>query len=115
LGRDLTLEAAEHERTNTLAQSHCRLGIACGDRPHVAVSKIGATPEQSPIEEVKLTPEIVEAILDGRAREGQAELGFEAVSRASGLALGILDRLRLIEHDDVPWLFGQPVDVEPKD
>ena len=82
LGRDLALEAAQHERPDALAQP--RGGLA--RRPSaigraVALGEVLARAEQARVREVELAPELVEAVLDRRAGERHAERRRRAGTR----------------------------------
>ena len=59
-------------------------------------------PRRPGVREMHHAPELFEPVLDRRAAQRDAKLPAELERGARGLAAGVLDRLRLVEDDDVP-------------
>ena len=102
LGRDVLFEPAEQERAHALAQRRGGPGAALGDRARVAVREIRSPAQQAPVGEVHQAPQLLQPVLDGRAGQRQPEGRGQRVRGARGLAVGVLDRLRLVEDHGVP-------------
>ena len=105
------LETTQQKGADALSQPLGDVLVAVCDRPGIAIPKIRPSPEQSRIQEVELTPELVEPVLDRRTREREARLRIEAMGRARDLALGVLDRLGLVEDHAVPRRPGEQLHV----
>ena len=87
------LETTEEEVRDGAAEA-VGVGIALGE--------VATGAEEVGVEEVEDGPEVVEAVLDGGAGEGEAVRGGE---RAGGLGLaggGVLDELGFIENEGLP-------------
>jgi len=105
----LGLHPAQHERPDPLAEARRRRPIALRDRLAPALLKVGAAAEQAGVGEVELAPQLVEPVLDRRARQRQLPPGLEPVRGARDLAVGVLDRLRFVEDHGVPCDPGQDI------
>src|SRR6185436_20024336 len=99
---DLLLEAAQQERADLLAQEGGGVGAPGGDRRGEAALEVGARAEQPRVGEVADAPQLLEAILDRRARQRDAEAGRDRERRLRLLAVRVLDRLRLVEDERRP-------------
>ena len=77
----------------------------------VALAELLRGAEQPRSQEVEERPEIPEAVLHRRAREGEARAPAERLDRARLLGAGVLDGLRLVEHDEAPLALEQPRDA----
>lgn len=87
------LETTEEEVRDGAAEA-VGVGIALGE--------VATGAEEVGVEEVEDGPEVVEAVFDGRAGEGEAVRGGE---RAGGLRLaggGVLDELGFVEDEGLP-------------
>lgn len=87
------LEAAEKEVGDGAAEA---VGVG------VALGEVAAGAEEVGVKEVEDGPEVVEAVLDGGAGEGEAVRGGEG---AGGLGLaggGVLDELGFVEDEGLP-------------
>jgi hypothetical protein len=51
---------------------------------------------------LELAPEVIQPVLDRRAREGDPEFSAQAVSRPGDLGVGVLDDVGLVEDVGVP-------------
>ena len=60
-------------------------------------------------------PQIEHAVLDRRAGQRQLVVGLKFLDRLGHLRAGILDELRLVEHDGAEGKLGQLVKVTAKD
>ncbi len=114
LGRHLRLAAAQHERAQALAQPLRRFGLAARDRARDAFVEVATPAEQAGVQEVHLAPQLLEAVLDRRAGERDAALRVQRERRARDLAVGVLDRLRLVEHHQLPANRGELLRIEPQ-
>ncbi len=115
LRHDLALGPAQHERANLRPQARRGVGVARLDWPRVPLLEVARAAEQARVGEVHRAPELLEAVLDGRAAQRDAELAAEVEGGARGLAAEVLDGLGLVEHDDVPLLAGEARRVEPEE
>ena len=61
----------------------------------------GAGAEHAGVQELEERPELAEVVLDRRAAERQAVPAAEQAGGLGRLAVGVLDRLRLVEDDVV--------------
>src|SRR5262249_5170284 len=75
LGGHLSLPAPQHKWFQTFAQAFGSARSAVSDGTRVASLEILAAAEQPTVEEVQLTPELIEAVLHRCASEGQTEMG----------------------------------------
>src|SRR5262249_23003377 len=82
LGNDVAFHAAKHEGPNLRPKLRRGTGIARGDGPLVTRLERAAPTEQAGVREVELAPELVEAVLDGRAAEGDAVRSAERIRGA---------------------------------
>src|SRR5579883_1225154 len=114
LAQDLALGAAQHERTDLRAQTRGRFGVTARDGVRVTLLEVADAPEQARVREVHRAPELLEPVLHGRAAQDDTKLPPQLVSRASRLAVDVLDGLALVEHDDVPVLLRDQLGVEAK-
>ena len=64
--------------------------------------KLGAVAEDAGHGKAEDAPEIEQAILDGRAGEGEAVIGLQRAGGLGGLRVGVLDVLRLVEDRGLP-------------
>ena len=67
------------------------------------------------LHEIYDAPEVEHPVLDRRAGQGQLVVGLELLDRLGHLRAGVLDELRLIEHDGTEGELGQLVEITPKD
>src|SRR5690606_14205905 len=96
---DVRLEAAQDEGADGRAQARHRLLVATLDGPrHLLFVGLEAA-EQPRRDEVEDAPDLAEAILDGRARQGEEPLARELLGRAGRVAHRVLDVRRLVEDD----------------
>jgi hypothetical protein len=61
---------------------------------------------------VEEAPQLLQAVLDGRAAQRDAEAAAQVVGRARDLAVGVLDGLRLVEDDRDQALLREELGVE---
>src|SRR5262249_12220910 len=115
LGGHLSLPAPQHKGFQAFAQAFGSARSAVSDGTRVARLEILAAAEQPTVEEVQLTPELIEAVLHRCASEGQTEMGAEVVGRPRYLAGRIFNRLSLVEHHGVPHVPCQDMRVQTQD
>ena len=104
IGRDrrVDLHAAQHERRGDLAQEIRRRLVPVALDRHRELPLEGAlSPEQPRVEKINDRPELGEAILDRCARQRHAPPRDELPHGLTLRGLGVLDVLRLVEHDAV--------------
>ena len=93
---DLRLGPAEDERPQRLGQERAVLDLERrGARGVPLEDGVGA--EHARVEELEDRPELAQVVLDRRAAHRQAILAAEQAGGLGGLAVGVLDRLRLVE------------------
>ena len=97
------LDAAQDEGLHQLLQGH-RPGriVALVDGHLEGLAELGLLAQVAGIEEVEDRPEIAQAVLDGRAGQGQAMRRRQLQDRARLGGLRILDVLGLVDHHAVP-------------
>ena len=71
----------------------------------------GPRPHQARVGELHDRPQIAQAVLDGRAGQGDPTTGFQPLQLLRGLAGGVLDGLRFVEHDLAPRDLAERVHV----
>ena len=113
---DVPLEPAQHVRRDRLAQRREALGVALvldGLAPEAPERELVA--EQAGREPVEDRPQLAQVVFDRRARQAHAVARDHARERAACLAPGVLDRLRLVEHDGREAQLGEPLLVADHD
>ena len=69
--------------------------------------ELRGTAEQAGIEEVKETPQVAGPVLHRCASQSDASVGLQFLHRLRLLRAGVLDRLRFIEHHEMPAMLHQ--------
>ena len=100
----LQLRAAEHEDAVERAQRRLALAGQLADER-------GAPADQAGVGEVEDRPEVAEAVLDRRAGERQLRAGVDAPQLLGRLVGVVLDGLRLVEHEPLPVVLLERLDV----
>jgi len=108
LGGDLCLRAAQHEVADAAAEAGGGGGILDG----ILAAEAGLAAEETGLGEGEEAPEIEQAVLDGRAGEGDAVERGNRAGDGSGLARGVLDELGFVEDYGVPTVAVEPLGVE---
>ncbi len=106
----LLLGAAQDEGRDHPPQPQAHLHILIpfdGDRE--ALVEVLPAAQQAGVDEAEEAPELTEVVFDGRARRDDAESAIEAEGRQRAFGAGVLDRLRLIQHDRLPGNVGERV------
>lgn len=98
LCQDLGLEAPKHEGADGALQEPLAIGLPRLHGTLVALGKLVVSAQIAGHEEVEDAPELRQAVLYGRAREGQADVGVKALDGPRDLGHGVLDVLRLVEY-----------------
>ena len=96
---DLALEAAQEEGTQLGRESAAgnleRGGI--GPSGFVLLEEVGLAAKVARLHEVHDAPQVEQAVLQGRAGEGQALVDVQLFHRLSDLGRGVLDKLGLVQ------------------
>ena len=77
-------------------------GVARGDRPRIALVEVARPPSQPRDRKWNWLHSSSSRFSTGVPVSASAEPAGQAMRRARDLAVGVLDRLRLVEHDAVP-------------
>ena len=72
---------------------------------------VGAGADEAGVGEVEDRPQVAEAVLDRRAGEGEPGAGVDAAQLLGGLVGWVLDGLGLVEHEPVPVVLLEGLDV----
>ena len=109
---DLGLGAAEDERPQGLCKQNPvgRVEPGAGTGAGVLLED-GITAEHAGVEELEDRPELAQVVFDRRAADRQAMPCSEQACGLRRLAVGVLDRLRLVEHHVVKLKVGQLGDI----
>src|SRR5690606_29831579 len=98
---DVALHAPEQERLGEGPQALERRLRSAADGLGVALLEVAARAEEPRMREAEDAPELLEAVLHGRAAEGHAEsirLSIrDLIGRRRALALGVLDGLGFVQ------------------
>ena len=109
---DLGLGAAEDERPQGLGQQDAVGGVKAGAGAGAGVLlEHGVAAEHAGVQELEDRPELAQVVFDRRAADGQAVPAAQEPGGLGRLALGVLDRLGLVEHDVVELEVGELGDV----
>jgi hypothetical protein len=113
LGRDLGLGlgAAEHEDAVEGPEGVLATGAPLLGGGRQLGDERGPGPQQARVGEVQDRPQVAQAVLDGRAGEGDAAAGRDAAQLLGHVAGRVLDGLGLVEDDPGPLEVAQGVDV----
>ena len=98
----LGLAATEDEGLDRLRDQFEFRTLAGGAGRLDEITEASRPTEHPRIEELEERPELAQVVLDRRAREREALAGVEQPTGLGDLTGGVLDRLRLVEHDQVP-------------
>ncbi|MNO77951.1 hypothetical protein D3C76_690740 [compost metagenome] len=112
LGGHLFLGAAQQERfypTVEVLQSY--FAGALFNRDAVIAVEAFHVAEPARQEEMKQRPEFTQVVFQRRTAQAQALAGVQLAGSLGGLAVGVLDVLRFIQHQDVQRLRRQALDV----
>src|SRR5262249_49331324 len=111
--RDRVFCTPQEKRGNPLRKRLRTEAIAVFfDRCAVVPLKMALFAEQAGLCEVKQRPELAELVLNGGAVQGEPILRAQRVRDRRYPGLGVLDRLRLVENDQVVIPREQDVAVE---
>ena len=116
LGRQLLrhrlLGAAEQEGADA-AHQQVGAGVVAAllDGHAVTLAEILAVAQQPRHQEGELAPQLAQIVLHRRAGQAEPVPRRQRRHRAGRLAVGVLDRLRLVQHDHVPGQPFQEIDV----
>ena len=97
--RDLILRATQKERAHAGGEATSGERVVGGVE---LLRELRAVAEHARHGKGEDAPEIEQAILNGRAAEGEAMFGLQGAGGLRGLGVGVLDVLRLVENDGVP-------------
>ena len=115
LGGDLGLAAAQQEGADLGLELAGDEGVAELDAAGVAGGELLAPAEQAGVAEVREAPQLEQAIFDGGAAEGDPPAGLQGEGGGGGGGGGVLDRLGLVEDEDIPRFFGEDLLVEAQE
>ena len=108
--RTVGLETAQDERAGGPFEARRGVFVAVAlDGLKVAALELGLGAQQAGVQELHDGPEVTDVVFDGRAREGDAVVGFQAAGSSGLLGEMVLDVLCLIEDDAAPRDGGQVV------
>ena len=107
---DLLLGAAEDERPQGLGQQDAVHLLERGAGPDVLLEDRVAA-EHARVQELEDRPELAQVVLDRRAAHGQLVAAAQQPGGLGRLAVGVLDRLGLVEDRVVELEVGQLGDV----
>ena len=102
LRRHISLEPSEDEGPDPLSEVSRSPAVSTADGLGVSLVEVAPSAEESRIDEVHLTPKLIQSVLHGGACQGDAEVGADAECGLRDLALRILDGLGLVEDHHVP-------------
>ena len=81
------------------------------DRAFEALGKRLTRPQKARHQKVEDAPELGQAVFDGRARQGKAHTGWQALGGARYLRERVFNVLGLVEHNAGKVLLGILVDI----
>jgi hypothetical protein len=106
LGGDLRLALGAPEQQHPVERAQCGLTVAGHLRREGC-----ARADEAGIGEVEDRPQVTHTVFDRGSGQRQSRAGRDATQLLGGVAGGVLDRLRLVEHDRCPLGGGQRVDI----
>ena len=107
----LAFQPAQNKRLDQRLQGFTGRLLAAFDRRAEAFGEALLTAEQTGIDKAKQVPQLAEVILQRRAGGDQFEVRLQAHRRLRAFAVGVLDRLRLVQHHAAPVLGGKSLIV----
>src|SRR5690554_381132 len=114
VGRDVLLEAPKDKGLDDFSELLGGFLITAIDRPRIRLFEALEPAQQSGRDEIEDAPDLAQAVLDRRSRQGEPTVGFEPLRRARGLAERILNVLRLIEDGVAEIELGKELLIAPK-
>jgi hypothetical protein len=111
--RDEVLGAAQHEGPDARAEPPQRCFVAVLlHRAHDDLAEAASSGVEAGRGEREQRPQLQQPVLEGRAGDGEAEVGVDRARGGIGLALVVLDLLRLVEHETAPVPGGELLALE---
>ena len=112
LGQHILLASAQKQRRNTADQAFAFLYVAMLlDRRAEEFREALVVAEQAGFDRIELGPQLAEMVLQRRTGHREALASLQLAHYLRGLALRVLDRLRLVEHEHRIVVFDQSVAV----
>ena len=111
IGHHVFLDATQHKRRHECLQASGTVTLGVLDRAFEALGKRLARAKQTRHQKVEDAPELGQAVFDGRARQGKAHAGRQALGSAGHLGERVFNVLGLVEHHAGKVLLDVFVDV----
>ena len=111
IGHHVFLDTAQHKRRHERLQASGAIALGVLDRAFEALGKRLARPQKARHQKVEDAPELGQAVFDGRARQGKAHTGRQALGGARYLRERVFNVLGLVEHHTGKVLLGILVDI----
>ena len=113
--RDVFFLAAQDERPDAAGEQFAaaRVGLLL-DRCPPEAGELLAAAEEAGEQEVELAPQFAEVVLQRRTGQAQAVACIDLANCFCALALGILDRLRFVENEQVVAVLHQFFGIAPE-
>ena len=113
IGHHVFLDTAKHKRRHECLQAGGTVALGMLDRAFEALCKRFTRTQQARHQKVEDAPELGQAVFDGRARQGKAHAGRQALCGARHLGERVFNVLGLIEHRTGKVLLDVLVDIAP--
>ena len=111
VGHHVFLDTAQHKRRHERLQAGGTVALGMLDRAFEALCKQFTRAKQARHQKVEDAPELGQAVFDGRARQGKAHAGRQALGSARHLRERVFNVLGLIEYHAGKVLLGVFVDI----
>ena len=111
VGHHVFLNTAQHKRRHERLQASGAIALGMLDGALKALGKRLARPQKARHQKVEDAPELGQAVFDGRARQGKAHAGRQALGGARHLRERVFNVLGLIEHHAGKILLDVLVDI----
>ena len=113
IGHHVFLDTAQHKRRHERLQASGAIALGVLNGALKALGKRLARPQKARHQKVEDAPELGQAVFDGRARQGKAHAGRQALGGARHLGERVFNVLGLIEHHAGKVLLDVLVDIAP--
>ena len=111
VGHHVFLNAAQHKRRHERLQASSAIALGMLDGALKALGKRLARAQKARHQKVEDAPELRQAVFDGRARQGKAHTGGQALGGARHLGERVFNVLGLVEYHADKVLLGILVDI----
>ena len=111
VGNHVFLYVTQHKRRHERLQASGAIALGMLDGALKALGKRLARPQKARHQKVEDAPQLGQAVFDGRARQGKAHTGRQALGGARHLRERVFNVLGLVEHNAGKVLLGILVDI----